>query len=57
MSTSDIIRAYESGLITEREAIEQGLVDDLDRLYEKSSRGSRFASANAEIGNRRFASH
>ncbi|WP_156420919.1 hypothetical protein [Aureimonas sp. AU22] len=37
MKTTDIIEAYEAGLITRGEAIEQGLVDDLDALYDKSA--------------------
>lgn len=38
MSRTDIIEAYEAGLITRDEALEQGLVDTLDALYERSAR-------------------
>lgn len=37
MSTTDIIEAYEAGLITRNEAIEQGLVDDLNQLYKRDA--------------------
>jgi hypothetical protein len=33
MSASEIVRAYEAGLITEREAAEQGMVERLSDLY------------------------
>ncbi len=38
MSKADIIEAYEAGLITREEAVEQGLVDNLDALYRTSAR-------------------
>ncbi len=37
MSTTDIIAAFEAGLITRGEAVEQGLVETLDALYEKTA--------------------
>lgn len=33
MSASEIVRAYEAGLITEQEAAEQGMVERLSDLY------------------------
>ncbi|WP_182421940.1 hypothetical protein [Aureimonas sp. ME7] len=42
MTITDIVRAYENGLITGDEAIEQGMVESLDGLYEKFTRVSRF---------------
>ncbi|WP_156369210.1 hypothetical protein [Aureimonas sp. Leaf324] len=56
MSTTDIIEAYEAGLITRNEAIEQGLVDDLNQLYKRDAQpggwspGNRQAAARAHAG-------
>lgn len=37
MTASDIVSAFEAGLITENEAVEQGMVDHLSDLYTRLS--------------------
>lgn len=37
MSTSETLDAFEEGLITEQEAVEQAMVDDVDALYERAA--------------------
>ncbi|MEX6505577.1 hypothetical protein [Jiella sp. M17.18] len=37
MTPSETLDAYESGLITEEEAVEQAMVDDIDELYAEVS--------------------
>ncbi|WP_279477977.1 hypothetical protein [Aureimonas sp. SK2] len=55
MSTTDIIEAYEAGLITRGEAVEQGLVDTIDALYEKSARAPEWARRGRFASERRYA--
>ncbi|WP_168990466.1 hypothetical protein [Aureimonas flava] len=55
MSTTDIIDAYEAGLITRDEAVEQGLVDNLDALYEKGPRAAGWAPRGRLAGARSHA--
>lgn len=52
MTASEIVTAYEAGIITKNEATEQALVDTLDDLYSRlsterpdRSRGRRAESA------------
>jgi len=44
MTASDIVTALEAGLITENEAIEQGMVDRLSDLYQDPSGSPRWRS-------------
>ncbi len=55
MSTTDIIEAYEAGLITRGEAVEQGLVDTIDALYEKSAQAPGWARRERFPAARRYA--
>jgi len=48
MTASDIVTALEAGLITENEAIEQGMVDRLSDLYQTPSSSSRWRSQRAD---------
>ncbi len=51
MSMSDIVDALESGLITEREATEQGMVDSVSDLYGRlHGSGHRLGSRGGQMG-------
>lgn len=56
MTASEIVTAFEAGVITENEATEQGMVDTLDDLYSRVSRERRYRSRSsaqmADIGGR-----
>ncbi|MCB8838169.1 hypothetical protein [Aurantimonas sp. VKM B-3413] len=39
MTTTETLDAYESGLITEAEAVEQAMVDAIDELYARQDSG------------------
>ncbi|KTQ96756.1 hypothetical protein NS226_06435 [Aureimonas ureilytica] len=45
MTASDIVTALEAGLITENEAVEQGMVERLSDLYGKTSTSPRFGAS------------
>ncbi|MET0258999.1 MAG: hypothetical protein ABW179_10510 [Methylobacterium sp.] len=48
MSTSEIVKAYEAGLITEHEAAEQGLVDRVSDLYARLSSHTRLQATSTD---------
>lgn len=48
MTASETLDAYEGGLITEAEALEQAFVEDLDELYDKVAGGDRRREGRAQ---------
>lgn len=49
MTASDIVSAFEAGLITENEALEQGQVERLSDLYARQSTSPRWRTRSAEV--------
>ncbi|WP_156417794.1 hypothetical protein [Aureimonas sp. AU4] len=49
MTASEIVTAYEAGVITENEATEQGMVETIDDLYSRVPRERRYGG---QVANR-----